>query len=542
MLKKKIVIYARYSSDRQTEQSIEGQLRVCYEYAERNDLAVVREYIDRAISGTTDNRPEFLRMIEDSKKKEFEYVLVYQLDRFSRSRYDSANYKMKLKKNGVRVLSARENISDDASGILMESVLEGMAEYYSAELSQKVKRGRRETLSKKLFAGGITPYGYKVVDQKWTIDENEARHVRKMFDLYAQGYKTAEIATILNNSGFRNRQNNQFFKKNIAKILKNERYMGIERWNDEVYTDIIPPIIDEKLFRVVNTMIAQYRRNYKKNKYDPYFLSGKIFCGYCGEQIIAEAGSSAHGGYRYKYYKCRSKKVSRVPCELRNMRKWAIEDAVIENTKKYVLTPSKLDELAEMVVTKFNKELEDNIVIKCLKREHELIQTSINSILDNIRNGIVSTSVNEVLHKLENDRANVEVKMSEERQRQAQPITFAQVREFLGQFLRKDYNDIYERNEFFNRFIRKVVVFNDKMIIIYNACFDPKNEVAIDNNEIYDKQIVELLKKGDYSNDSPHFLQEKSLQYGNFIQQASHGGEVMIRTLFKITAVVIIEK
>lgn len=135
--KKKIVIYARCSSDRQTEQSIEGQLRVCREYAERNDYVVIREYIDRAISGTTDNRPEFLRMIEDSKRRDFEFVLVYQLDRFSRSRYDSANYKMKLKKNGVRVLSARENISDDASGILMESVLEGMAEYYSAELSQK---------------------------------------------------------------------------------------------------------------------------------------------------------------------------------------------------------------------------------------------------------------------------------------------------------------------------------------------------------------------------------------------------------------------
>ena len=96
--KKKIVIYARYSSDRQTEQSIEGQLRVCHEYAERNDYVVIREYIDRAISGTTDNRPEFLRMIEDSKRRDFEFVLVYQLDRFSRSRYDSANYKMKLKK------------------------------------------------------------------------------------------------------------------------------------------------------------------------------------------------------------------------------------------------------------------------------------------------------------------------------------------------------------------------------------------------------------------------------------------------------------
>ena len=172
--KKKIVIYARYSSDRQTEQSIEGQLRVCHEYAERNDYVVIREYIDRAISGTTDNRPEFLRMIEDSKRRDFEFVLVYQLDRFSRSRYDSANYKMKLKKNGVRVLSARENISDDASGILMESVLEGMAEYYSAELAQKVKRGMKETRIKGNFTGGYIIYGYKVENHKVIIDEEKA--------------------------------------------------------------------------------------------------------------------------------------------------------------------------------------------------------------------------------------------------------------------------------------------------------------------------------------------------------------------------------
>lgn len=105
-MKKRVVIYARFSSHSQTEQSIEGQLRECYEYAKRQDLLVVAEYIDRALTGTTDKRPEFLRMIEDSKKKIFDYVLVYQLDRFARNRYDSANYKAKLKKNGVRVLSA----------------------------------------------------------------------------------------------------------------------------------------------------------------------------------------------------------------------------------------------------------------------------------------------------------------------------------------------------------------------------------------------------------------------------------------------------
>lgn len=138
-----VVIYARFSSHSQTEQSIEGQLKECYEFAKRNDYNVIAEYIDRALTGTTDKRPEFLRMIEDSKKKAFKYVLVYQLDRFARNRYDSATYKAKLKKNGVRVLSAKENITEDASGILVEGVLESMAEYYSVELSQKIKRGMK---------------------------------------------------------------------------------------------------------------------------------------------------------------------------------------------------------------------------------------------------------------------------------------------------------------------------------------------------------------------------------------------------------------
>lgn len=502
--KKKIVIYARYSSDRQTEQSIEGQLRVCHEYAERNDYVVIREYIDRAISGTTDNRPEFLRMIEDSKRKDFEFVLVYQLDRFSRSRYDSANYKMKLKKNGVRVLSARENISDDASGILMESVLEGMAEYYSAELSQKVKRGRRETLSKKLFAGGITPYGYRIENQKWIIDESEAPQVRQMFDLYSQGYKTVEIADMLNNAGLRNRLKKPFYKKNIAKILKNERYIGIERWNNEVYTDIIPPIVDERVFKIVGGMIANYRRNYKRNKYDPYFLSGKLYCGYCGEKLIAEAGSSAHNGHRYKYYKCRSKKVKKQRCELENFRKWFLEDLIIEKTKNHILAPGKIDELAQMVVDKFNEELENNIVLKCLNRELAQVNASINSILSNIQNGIVNSSVKEILYKLENDRANIEVKISEEKGRQAQPLEFEGVKKFITMFTKKDYSDIYERNEFFCRFIKKVIMFNDKMIIIYNGNFNPASEVSIDNNEAYEKQIIEKLKqKKDCLSDNP---------------------------------------
>ena len=169
-----IVIYARFSSHAQNEQSIEGQLKTCYDFAERNGYKVIAEYIDRALSGTVaDNRPEFQRMIADSSKRQFQAILVYQLDRFARNRYDSATHKNKLKKNGV-VLSARENITDDASGVLMEAVLEGMVEYFSVELSQKVKRGMALTAEKCEFTGAGVPLGYKIIDKKYAVDEETA--------------------------------------------------------------------------------------------------------------------------------------------------------------------------------------------------------------------------------------------------------------------------------------------------------------------------------------------------------------------------------
>ena len=142
------VIYARYSSDNQREESIEGQIRECTAYAEKNGITVVKHYIDRAFSAKTDNRPEFQQMIKDSGKKLFDVVLVWKFDRFARNRFDSANYKMILKKNGVHLISVMEPIAEGSQGILVETLLEGMAEYYSAELSEKVIRGQTENALK----------------------------------------------------------------------------------------------------------------------------------------------------------------------------------------------------------------------------------------------------------------------------------------------------------------------------------------------------------------------------------------------------------
>jgi DNA invertase Pin-like site-specific DNA recombinase len=210
-----ICIYARFSSHSQNEQSIEGQLKVCYDFAERNGYKVIAEYIDRALSGMgAENRLEFQRMITDSAKRQFQAVLVYQLDRFARNRYDSATYKAKLKKNGVRVLPARENITEDASGVLLESVLEGMVEYFSTELSQKVKRGMAINAEKCLCTGGGLSLGYDIgEDKRYVINEGESVIVRRIFEMYLAGNTMADIIRYLNENGIKKQSRQRIRQK-----------------------------------------------------------------------------------------------------------------------------------------------------------------------------------------------------------------------------------------------------------------------------------------------------------------------------------------
>ena len=277
-MNKRAVIYARFSSHTQTEQSIEGQLRECYDYAKRHDLLIVGEYIDRALTGTTDKRPNFLQMIDDSKKKTFDYVLVYQLDRFARNRYDSANYKAKLKKNGVRVLSAKVNITEDASGILIEGVLESMAQYYSAELSQKVRRGIRESLSKGYFIGGYKLFGYDIVDKRWTINPIEAPIVKYMFERYKNGEKAKSIVNRLNNIGIHNKSGAKFTVNSFAKIIRNSKYMGLVISNGQTYNNIVPALVDEQTFKACNDIMDNQRHKQKTVQgHSPYILAENCF-------------------------------------------------------------------------------------------------------------------------------------------------------------------------------------------------------------------------------------------------------------------------
>jgi DNA invertase Pin-like site-specific DNA recombinase len=243
----KSVIYARYSSGKQKELSIKGQLKVCREYAEQNGFQVTGEYIDRAISGkAANNRPDFRRMLADSEKGAFEAVLVYQLDRFARNRLDSALCKMHLKNHGVRVVSARETITDDASGILMEALLEGMAEYYIIELSQKVRRGLELNATKGLYTGAGVPPGYKIRKKRFIINKDTAPTVIRIFDMYLEGNSIAEIV----------RQVGKPYNKcSVRRVLTNRRYTGLYKYGNIEIPNAIPRLIDDETFQRVQVMI-----------------------------------------------------------------------------------------------------------------------------------------------------------------------------------------------------------------------------------------------------------------------------------------------
>ena len=205
-----IVIYARFSSHSQTEQSIEGQLKICYEFAAKNDMSVICEYVDRALTGTNDNRAEFLKMISDSKKRQFQGVLVYAIDRFGRNLQQSTYYEYKLQKNGVALLSATENFTDNPAGRLHRNMMMSFAQYYSDELSSKISRGMDINGEKLLFTGGSVPLGFVLKEKRYEIDPETAPIVQKIFEFYASGKTVKEITTYLNSQGLKTSRNSSF--------------------------------------------------------------------------------------------------------------------------------------------------------------------------------------------------------------------------------------------------------------------------------------------------------------------------------------------
>ena len=479
------VIYARYSSDNQREESIEGQIRECTAYAEKNGITIVKHYIDRAISAKTDNRPEFQQMIKDSDKKLFDIVLVWKLDRFARNRYDSARYKTQLKKNGVKLMSATEIISEGPEGIILESVLEGYAEYYSADLSEKVIRGMTENALKGKFTGGAIPFGYIInADHRFEIDPLTAPFVAETFQRYNDGQTMREIRDWLNEKGVKNQRGGLMTFNTIQHMLNNRRYIGELKYRDVLIPDAIPSIVSAELFNDVQEKIAKNKKAPARRKVeDDYLLTTKLFCGYCGALMFGESGTSRTGEV-HRYYKCATAKKHK-GCKKKTVRKQWLEDLVVNQTMQLVKDDAAMESIIAKVMELQNKE---NTNIPLYEKQLRDAESGIQNMLNAIQAGILTSFTKERLEQLEETKRELEARIAEEKL--AKPkVTEEFIRFWLLRFRKLDMSLKDQRQALVDTFINAIYLYDDKVLITFNykegtqtVTFGEATEVASEGN------------------------------------------------------------
>ena len=467
--KNNAVIYARYSSHAQNEQSIEGQLRDCYAFAKRENINVIGEYIDRALTGRTDDRPDFQRMIQDAKKREFQYIIVYKLDRFTRNRYDSAIYKHKLKQYDVKVLSAMENISDSPEGIILEAVLEASAEYYSLELSQKIKRGQRESALKGNYISGTVPIGYKVENKRLIIDEQRAPIIKQAFERYAESVSKKEIVAELTAKGIRAKNGKPYGNTAFQTALRSKKYIGVMKWKNIEVENACPALVDKQTFDKVQARLDLNKKaGATKKARMEYLLFNKLFCRYCGAHMIGDCGTSKMGVKHY-YYSCHNKKNKRI-CKKISEKKDYLEWYVVEQTLEYVLTPARMDIIAEAVVEEYEKEFNSDKIKELEKRlkkiEHEI--DKLFQIMVDSDSKAAMKRAEEKIKLLELQQADIEIDISKLKIINGIRYTVKEIKAWLTLFCNGNPVDLDFRKKIIDVFINAVYLYDDKIVIYYN--------------------------------------------------------------------------
>lgn len=455
---KKAVLYLRYSSAGQSEQSIEGQRAVCQRYAESNDITLVGEYIDRATSASHDThkRVNFLRMIDDAPKGKFDTILVYKLDRFARNRYDSANYRYKLQQAGVKLLSATEPLSDEPASVLMESMLEGMAEYYSLELAQKVNRGIAQSIEKRQWLGGPTPFGFRVVDKQLQPDPVSAPLLKRAFELVLEGYNYRQISEWLASQGARSARGKPFGSTAISRMLHSKRAIGYYCYRDLEEPGVMPAIVDEETFYRVQKRLKMTEK--KHHDTTDYLLAGKLFCGHCGRQMNGEKGRSKNGEYYY-YYTCRGRKKA-LGCTKHRVRKEDIENAVVEKALA-LLDDEMIERVTSMVMTEYHAALAAEDPVKDLKAELATVEKQLENGLNAVLSGFHNKALEDKLNALQQQKEQIENRI-EEIEAGRFYLHADMVRFYLYKIRTGAENSEDHRKRLIETFVRKVILWDEE--------------------------------------------------------------------------------
>ena len=468
------VVYARFSSHSQGEQSIEGQLSEAYKYATAHGYTIVHEYVDRAKSGRSDNREQFQQMLKDTAKKQFDVIILWKVDRFGRNREEITLNKYKCKKNGVRVEYVAETIPNTPEGVILESVLEGFAEYYSLQLSQNIRRGQAESAEKCQSTGGNRPMGYLTgPDKRFILDPDTAPTVKMIFDMYAAGSTVTEIITHLNSLGLRNRRGKAFTNNSLYAVLKNEKYTGVYLYKDKRIEGGMPRIIDDDTFWKVQEMLKINKRApaHKWSKAE-YLLTDKLFCGKCGSGMIGESGTSKTGA-KHNYYSCSKKKRFR-ECDKKSIRQAVVEELVINATVDLLKDDELLEFLIENTWQYYQAQDESQEELNALHRELEQTEKAISNLITAIEAGILNDATKKRMAELEAQQKDLLAAIADREIAKGFHITREYVDFFFRQLRDRDYTDREVQKQLIATFVNSVFLYDDHLKLNFNFSSDSR--------------------------------------------------------------------
>lgn len=479
----KVVAYARYSSDNQREESIDAQIRAIKKYCKENKYILLNIYIDEARTGTNQNRPQFQQMLKSAKNKEFEAVVVHKFDRFSRNKMDAVRIKYELKQQGVKVLSILEPLNGTPEDVIIESLYEGMAEYYSLNLAREVRKGMIENAEKGLTTGGTAPLGLDIVDKKYVINEYEAGAVRLIFDMYASGNTYLTIINTLNKKGYVTKKGKDFGKNSLYEILRNEKYIGNYIYNTNLNkrkgktnhhakvkeediirkNGIIPAIIDNDTWNIVQKKMEEKKKMGRRStgkSIEPYILSGILICGACGSVMHGNRRNNGKGKENiYSSYVCSNRN-----CKAKSIKKETIEKAVISQLKGYFTEDTK-KELHKMLEEKLI-ESQKNYVDKTNIYKKELRETEqkIDNIVEAIANGLYNPKMKKKMEQLENKKSELN-SLIENNYIYTAP-TYEQFKEYLEMVLNfANKDDLNAYKNIIDYFVENVILTEDDIIV-----------------------------------------------------------------------------
>lgn len=487
------VIYARFSSHGQNEQSIEAQVRICKEFAESKDLKVINIYTDKARTGTNDARPGFQRMISDAKSGAFRYIIVYMFDRFARNRHDSIVYKETLReKYNVRVISALEPIAEDEGGEFYEMFLEWNAEKYSKRLSKRVKDGLDTSVANGTFCGGMLIYGYKLelepipgksgkFVKRVVINEEEAEILRYAFQQYDMGVSKKDIAEALNAKGLR--FNGKPFKgRTFDRYFVNEKYTGEFYFGERLCTNMYPQIIDKDLFNRVKEKLTanKYYAGGEAQAKVPHLLTGKLICGHCKKLMRSDKGTGKKGK-AYFYYICRNVKSGK--CNKQRMEKDALEEYVTRSVVEYLSVKVNAEVVAKDTIDFYDKRTDEQNIktvqakIANVRKEVEDLTTA----YVKARNDLLRDTIEHQMEEYEillNDLLEQEAKLELER---GYKLTEQDILNFIDMITRGDTSDKEFQKRVIDNIVKWVYVYDDHKIIILNINNDNTIEKLTDD-------------------------------------------------------------